>query len=386
MSSTPSLQESIGQLVTSYPVSNDNENIQTKKLTVPLNTIDLDSLTDGKLLNGNVMEFYVRMLTETLGTTISNIHFMNSSFYDNLIGNGIQGTYDVLKSWTEGVNLFQKLCIFFLIFINNHWSVIAVCHPGKAYCHTFHMDSQIFSAGEALTSSTHMTFKIVHKIFQFLKLEWNNTIKTKFIWPTPGCTYRLKVPSFHLKEDCGIFTIIFIKLFLQQIYVDTSFKIDNIIKQIVGVDGKFVLFEGLSPNFCQRNWFSLKEIPLMRSRIKLEMLKIFKLGNPMKLNIIQPLINILEIEIKERKERVDLLKKRKTCVRKLDFLETEPIEDPQIATSNTPGRVIINQFDEGIIEEKQITNDSKPSKLRKTKHGNQCKYIFNFFIFSYLLT
>lgn len=80
-----------------------------KRTTVEFS--DLERLDDGQYLNDNLIEFYIRWLTENITTKDKQVYFFGTHFYTaltNNTGNGARGfNYEAVSRWTAKDDIFS---------------------------------------------------------------------------------------------------------------------------------------------------------------------------------------------------------------------------------------------------------------------------------------
>jgi sentrin-specific protease 7 len=99
---------------------------------------DVDSLQPRKFLSDNIINFYIKYLQRTRlsSTERDRFFFLNSLFFTELLENSSASTdfdqcrvdYGQLRTWTQGVDLFEKEYIFIPVIQGSHWSLILICH------------------------------------------------------------------------------------------------------------------------------------------------------------------------------------------------------------------------------------------------------------------
>ncbi|XP_043118391.1 sentrin-specific protease 6 [Puntigrus tetrazona] len=106
---------------------------------------DLNCLEEGEFLNDVIIDFYLRYLVcvQQEVEDASKYHVFSSFFFKHLTQSDhrrLPGTTDVsiqerrhsrVKTWTRGVNLFEKNFIFVPINQMAHWYLAVICFPGK---------------------------------------------------------------------------------------------------------------------------------------------------------------------------------------------------------------------------------------------------------------
>uniref|UniRef100_A0A8C1WR65 SUMO specific peptidase 6b n=1 Tax=Cyprinus carpio TaxID=7962 RepID=A0A8C1WR65_CYPCA len=106
---------------------------------------DLNCLEEGEFLNDVIIDFYLRYLVceQQEKEDASKYHVFSSFFFKHLTQKDhrrLPGTTDLsiqerrhsrVKTWTRGVNLFEKDFIFVPINQMSHWYLAVICFPGK---------------------------------------------------------------------------------------------------------------------------------------------------------------------------------------------------------------------------------------------------------------
>ncbi|XP_026141659.1 sentrin-specific protease 6 isoform X2 [Carassius auratus] len=106
---------------------------------------DLSCLEEGEFLNDVIIDFYLRYLVceQQEKEDASKYHVFSSFFFKRLTQKDhrrLPGTTDLsiqerrhsrVKTWTRGVNLFEKDFLFVPINQMAHWYLAVICFPGK---------------------------------------------------------------------------------------------------------------------------------------------------------------------------------------------------------------------------------------------------------------
>ncbi|XP_058604813.1 sentrin-specific protease 6 [Onychostoma macrolepis] len=106
---------------------------------------DLNCLEEGEFLNDVIIDFYLRYLVceQQEKEDASKYHVFSSFFFKRLTQKDhrrLPGTTDLsiqerrhsrVKTWTRGINLFEKDFIFVPINQMAHWYLAVICFPGK---------------------------------------------------------------------------------------------------------------------------------------------------------------------------------------------------------------------------------------------------------------
>ena len=103
-----------------------------KKATVEFS--DLPRLDEGQFLNDNLVEFYLRYLSEQLQTErpdiAKRVYWFNTYFYTSLTQSSKSRkiNYDGVKKWTRNVDIFTHDYIIVPINESAHWYVAIICN------------------------------------------------------------------------------------------------------------------------------------------------------------------------------------------------------------------------------------------------------------------
>ncbi|KAG0055306.1 hypothetical protein BGZ83_009064 [Gryganskiella cystojenkinii] len=115
-----------------YPFNNTGI---TKKITVM--SEDLSRLDEDEFLNDTLIEFGLKYIHTNLEKSKPEVahqtYIFNSFFYQKLASKPPTGkhcSYDLVKSWTNKVDLFSKKYIIIPIHENVHWYLAIITNPG----------------------------------------------------------------------------------------------------------------------------------------------------------------------------------------------------------------------------------------------------------------
>jgi Ulp1 family protease len=133
---------------------------EDKRDAVTISYSDIPLLRPGEFLNDNLIDFYLKWIQRQVvpESEGARMYFFNSFFYSkwrdsyntcinnnktswyNYGGNRARRSelitaerYELVKSWTKGVNIFEKDFLFIPINENAHWSLVVVCYPAAEY-------------------------------------------------------------------------------------------------------------------------------------------------------------------------------------------------------------------------------------------------------------
>ncbi|KAL8142396.1 hypothetical protein V2J09_015428 [Rumex salicifolius] len=205
-----------------YPLSNDPE-------CVEIQYKDLKCLRPREYLTSPIMNFYIRFLqgkSFAVDDAPHDYHFFNTYFYKKLqeavsLQNGDkEASFNKLRRWWRGVNLFQKTYIFLPVHDDLHWSLAIICIPDKedeSGPIILHLDSLGFHSSESVFGN----------IKTFLKEEWN-IVKDETgpphvpfsdqTWknlPSEIQKEIITVPRQNNDSDCGLFVLYFMERFIK---------------------------------------------------------------------------------------------------------------------------------------------------------------------------
>ncbi|XP_073994756.1 sentrin-specific protease 1-like [Rhodnius prolixus] len=150
---------------------------------------DLDTLQGHNLLNDEIIDFYLKMISERSKTEdhLPKVFSFSCFFYQILIRYG----YEAVKSWTEYTNIFLFDMLMIPIHMPNHWCLVIVDFKKK-----------LISYYDSLGGTN---FFCLHRIQQYLVEEYNT--KHKLEMSMEGwikCSVK-DIPKQYNRVDCGVF-------------------------------------------------------------------------------------------------------------------------------------------------------------------------------------
>jgi len=204
---------------------------------VVITTSDLDyfdhtAKDDERKLKDNAINFHARRFVgESFSgsppeTTRERIQVLSSFFFSKLKAPGF---YENVKTWLKGINIFTgKDFILIPIHGNDHWSLAIVTYPGSAVreggreklpC-IIHLDSMG-------SDSPHTNLKVSETLMYWLQCEYNRVesertgkiVQDRANHINNETMYSLnpKVPLQKNKYDCGVFVLLYIHKFVQNL-------------------------------------------------------------------------------------------------------------------------------------------------------------------------
>lgn len=221
---------------------------------------DYFKLRPMEFLNDSCIDYFMKAidlrLQEELPSAWKRCYFFNSFFYKKLTDNqsvviseetkALAGKplgeldqadlqalrcYDLTKSWTKNVDLFEKDYLFIPVCENLHWSLLIVCHPGRGA-----IKSNTNDPREPGTFMMHLdsmrsasTYTIGKLIKMYLQNEWKAKLRQdgdsaakRWVADHPGedrdflqmTVKRPRVPLQDNHFDCGLFLCAYVDHFL----------------------------------------------------------------------------------------------------------------------------------------------------------------------------
>ncbi|XP_074577057.1 ubiquitin-like-specific protease 1D isoform X3 [Curcuma longa] len=203
-----------------YPSRDDPESVE-------LSYTDIACLEPKSYLTSSIMNFYIRYLQMSLSLVDrpkGYYHFFNTYFYKKLeeaiAPKASKESFEKLRRWWKGVNIFQKSYIFIPVHRDMHWSLVIICIPAKedeSGPLVLHLDSLGIH-------NSHTIFEVIHL---YLKEEWSHMIQNSppqdlpfsdKIWKNFSRRVDSKmitVPQQKNEYDCGLFVLYFIEKFIE---------------------------------------------------------------------------------------------------------------------------------------------------------------------------
>ncbi|VFQ59464.1 unnamed protein product [Cuscuta campestris] len=226
---------------------------------------DMNCLAPEEYLSSTIMNFYIRYLQLT--KSMSNIggcnyHFFNTYFYSKLKEailnkNDRESSFEKLRRWWKGINLFEKAYIFLPIHESLHWSLVIICIPDKedeSGPIVLHLDSLMLHSSKPILKNTK---RFLVEEWKFSKSELHLQIPDN-IWdelPDIIEEKEIEVPQQKNDYDCGPFVLFFIERFIDEVP-------GRLKRKDLGMFGK--------------KWFKPQEASNLRQRLKSILAEEFK--------------------------------------------------------------------------------------------------------------
>lgn len=121
---TPSLTRAMQLEVEAALVPTPAEEVLVSAFRIGIRRADMHTLSDGKWLNDEVINFYMNLLVErSQKEGLPRVYAFNTFFFPKLISS----SYDGVKRWTRAVDLFSfDIALVPLHFGNTHWCLAAI--------------------------------------------------------------------------------------------------------------------------------------------------------------------------------------------------------------------------------------------------------------------
>ena len=283
---------------------------------------DYFKLRPMEFLNDSCIDYFLKTidlrLKEELPGAWERCYFFNSFFYKKLTDNqsvviseetkalagmplgemdqaSLQALrcYDLTKSWTKNVDLFEKDYLFIPVCENLHWSLLIVCHPGRGA-----IKSNTNDPREPGTFMMHLdsmrsasTYTIGKLIKMYLQNEWKAKLRQdgesaakRWVADHPGknrdfLQMTIKRPRVPLQDnhfDCGLFLCAYVDHFLA--YLPKTMnekKVPNKPRRVTNLTAAMrerCHFPRV-PCFLTQKWFSTDNVGNMRTDMALRAIK-----------------------------------------------------------------------------------------------------------------
>ena len=242
--------------------------------SVTLTANDVARLTDGRMLNDSLINFYLKYLSDKfrsiIPTVTSRVFIFSTFFYTKLTEVGFK--FDNVKRWTKKSNIFKDFNLIFVpIHEAGHWSLALIWCMGTGY-RVLHLD--------ALRMHDHN--RIGRNIVRYLRNEWlrlkkNGHFKDQNTFPASlkeGKVDSVSVPRQRNGYDCGMFVC----AYSEKIFEELQEKFHSKLDPDLLFDGKqkkdisrtfFVVLKSLWEQEKTR-WFTSQHVTNMRSILKNE--------------------------------------------------------------------------------------------------------------------
>eukprot|EP00938_MAST-03A_sp_MAST-3A-sp1_P004312 g4312.t1 len=244
--------------------------------SVMLKAKDVARLTDGRMLNDSLIDFYLKYLSDKfrdiIPTVTSRVFIFSTYFYTKLTEGGFN--YENVTRWTRKKNLFREFSLVFIpINKSGHWSLALVWNM-RGFYSLLHLD--------ALRMHDHN--EIARNIGRYLRKEWFRLKKDgqfENLSELPRSLEKLKVSSVSVPRqrngyDCGMFVCAYSEKIFQEFQeaFHSDLKEDdeqhfsgNMIRQDRSEYSIFIVVKSLKERE-KRGWFTSQHVTNMRSILK----------------------------------------------------------------------------------------------------------------------
>ena len=283
---------------------------------------DYFKLRPMEFLNDSCIDYFLKgieiRLKEELPNAWKRCYFFNSFFYKKLTDNqsvviseetkalagmplgemdqaSLQALrcYDLTKSWTKHVDLFEKDYLFIPICENLHWSLLIVCHPGRGLIKSNTIDPKVPGTFMIHLDSmrSHRAYDIGKLVKMYLQNEWKaklrqegDSVAKRWAAKHPGeerdfLRMRLRRPHVPLQDnhfDCGLFLCAFVDHFLaclpktmNESKVPQKIRKTNILINAIRTRCHFPRV----PHFLTSKWFSSENVGNLRTDLALRVVR-----------------------------------------------------------------------------------------------------------------
>ncbi len=283
---------------------------------------DYFKLRPMEFLNDSCIDYFMKgidmRLKEELPSAWDRCYFFNSFFYKKLTDNqsvviseetkalagmplgdmdqaSLQALrcYDLTKSWTKNVDLFEKDYLFIPVCEKLHWSLLIVCHPGRGVVKGNTSDPKVpetfmMHLDSMRSASTHTIGKLIK---MYLQNEWNAKLRQdgdsaakRWVADHPGqerdfLQMTIKRPRVPLQDnhfDCGLFLCAYVDHFLA--YLPKTMnerkvpKKPRMVNKLTRAMRQRCDFPRV-PHFLTQKWFSSENVGNMRTDMALRAIK-----------------------------------------------------------------------------------------------------------------
>lgn len=209
-----------------------------------VNPSSLRTLEPRRMLNDDIIEFYLNYLTSRIKPEDrKRMHLFSTFFYSKLVhahkldDSSESAFTQTCVRWDKGVEIFKKDFLVIPVCQHLHWSLVIVCFPKNVEstdtddeiiidCQRHKFDASCILIFDSLRHKR--LSKFAYPIRKFLAIRWsqeNPGAKEKH-FTNPACLkeYNALVPMQRNSYDCGIHLLCTFEKFLQS-PVNTSFEI-----------------------------------------------------------------------------------------------------------------------------------------------------------------
>lgn len=218
------------------------------------------------------------------------IHIFNSFFYRRLssakmtASSNEKSGFDLVKSWTRKVNLFEKDFVIVPINENLHWFLAIICHPSRILSDLDIDEKSTLDDGSdsddinvvdlsdetariLIFDSLGLTTRgkssaVINRLRTYLQMEAEDKLKRSAL--KSKCTgHVVKVPQQENYTDCGCFVLQFVEEFFKGIplgivenIVNLSFDLSNWFPSAIGQSRRQIMKERiklLAEDYAIRN-------------------------------------------------------------------------------------------------------------------------------------
>ncbi|EIM83607.1 cysteine proteinase [Stereum hirsutum FP-91666 SS1] len=214
--SQPSVAEDTGRIAISFPSKDlDASHIYSK---------DLRRLTPGEFLNDELIELGLKFARSDLQIrrpgALDRIHFFNTFFYTKVDQEDLQKGYDLVKKWTNGVDIFEKR--FIIIPVHERFRVAAYTGISPSYAIRVESSNDLVNSTGRRSARIYIIDSLNHPrdrakavLTSYLAKEAVHRGKLKSEKDAVEPSFiRAKAPEQTNYCDCGVYLIHFAKVFI----------------------------------------------------------------------------------------------------------------------------------------------------------------------------